>query len=154
EPSPQHTPRSELVQLCKGELLEGLDGFSNAFDQWLLGERTRFNERLRFLLENELKQAQGAKSEAGERAEIARRLIAFEPTHEGASRILMRALADMGERAQAVREFARCREALRQTVDVEPSAETYALYEAIRTFPGGREEKEAAPPPVPYRKKP
>ena len=32
--------------------------------------------------------------------------IMFDPTHEGASRILMRALADMGERAQALREFA------------------------------------------------
>jgi DNA-binding SARP family transcriptional activator len=153
ETSPQRALRSDLAQLCKGELLEGLDGLSNAFDQWLLGERTRFNERLRSLLETELKQAQGSNPDASERAEIARRLIAFEPTHEGASRILMRALADMGERAQAMREYARCRETLRQTVDVEPSAETSALYEAIRMF-SGREEKEAAPPPVAVRKKP
>jgi DNA-binding SARP family transcriptional activator len=43
------------------------------------------------------------KARASERADIARRLIRFDPTHEGASRILMRALADMGERVQAVR---------------------------------------------------
>jgi DNA-binding SARP family transcriptional activator len=43
EPSPQSSMRSDLAQLCSGELLEGLDGLSNAFDQWLLGERTRFN---------------------------------------------------------------------------------------------------------------
>jgi DNA-binding SARP family transcriptional activator/Tfp pilus assembly protein PilF len=153
ETAPRPALRSDLVELCKGELLEGLDGLSNAFDQWLLGERTRFNEKLRILLETELKQAQGSNPDASQRAEIARRLIAFEPTHEGASRILMRALADMGERAQAMREYARCREALRQTVDVEPSAETYALYEAIRMF-SGREEKEPAPPPVTVRKKP
>ena len=56
----------------------------------------------------------GPNTEASERAEIARRLIVFDPTHEGASRILMRALADMGERAQALREYARCREALKR----------------------------------------
>jgi DNA-binding SARP family transcriptional activator/Tfp pilus assembly protein PilF len=149
----QPSLRSDLVELCKGELLEGLDGLSNTFDQWLLGERTRFNERLRVLLETELKQAQGSNPDASERAEIARRLIAFEPTHEGASRILMRALADIGERAQAMREYARCREALHQAVDAEPSAETYALYEAIRMF-SPREEKEPAPPPVIVRRKP
>jgi DNA-binding SARP family transcriptional activator len=151
--SPQHALRSDLAELCKGELLEGLDGLSNAFDQWLLGERTRFNEKLRLLLETELKQAQGSNSDAYQRAEIARRLIAFEPTHEGASRILMRALADMGERAQAMREYARCRDALRQIVDVEPSAETYALYEAIRMF-SGREEREPPAPALIVRKKP
>jgi len=43
--------------------------------------------------------------EAGERAEIARRLIAFGPTYEGASRVLMRALADMGEPAQAIQNL-------------------------------------------------
>ena len=138
---------------CSGELLEELDGVSVAFDHWLLSERTRFVEQRRALLEDELSQARGPNTVANERAEIARRLIMFDPTHEGASRILMRALADMGERAQALREFARCREALKSTLDVEPSLETAALYEAIRTF-GGRDDKdEAAAPPAPAPRK-
>src|SRR6478752_7341913 len=65
-----------------------------------------------------------------------RRLIAFDPTHEGASRILMRALAKMGERAQALREYERCRKALKRALDGEPSGETRALADAIRTFSG------------------
>ena len=60
----------------------------------------------------------------------ARRLIAFDPTHEGASRALMRALADMGERAQALREYERCRKALRKVLDVEPS-QTAVIITAI-----------------------
>jgi DNA-binding SARP family transcriptional activator len=135
--------RSELAAYCTGELLEELDGITVSFDHWLLGERTRFVERRRALLEAELSHARGANTDAHERAEIARRLIMFDQTHEGASRILMRALADMGERAQALREYTRCRDALKMTLDVEPSSETYALYEAIRMF-SGREERELA----------
>jgi DNA-binding SARP family transcriptional activator len=136
--------RSQLASHLTGELLEELDGIAVAFDHWLLGERTRFVERRRALLEAELDQAHGEHTDARARADIARRLIMFDPTHEGASRILMRALADLGERPQALREFARCRDALKLTLDVEPSPETCALYEAIRSF-AVREEKDQTP---------
>jgi tetratricopeptide (TPR) repeat protein len=48
----------------------------------------------------------------------------------------MRALIDMGERGQAMREYERCRETLRNCLDVEPSSETKALYQAVRTYSG------------------
>jgi len=126
--------RGDLAILCAGELLEELEGASPSFDQWLLGERTRFSEQLTALLEAELAQMSPLGHEASKQANVARRLIAFDPTHEGASRALMRALSNMGERAQAVREYERCREALKMRLDVEPSRETKALYQAIRTF--------------------
>jgi DNA-binding SARP family transcriptional activator/TolB-like protein len=125
-----------LATLCTGDLLAGLDGMSVPFDHWLLTERTRFSDRLRSLLEAELQQLGKAGADPQHRALAARQMIAFDPTHEGASRILMRALADLGERAQALHEYARCRETLRRALDVEPSAETRALYQALRTFPG------------------
>ncbi len=149
----QNTHRSELAAYCSGELLEELDGVSVALDHWLMSERTRFVERRRALLEDELSHARGVNADAHERAEIARRLIMFDPTHEGASRVLMRALADMGERAQALREFTRCREALKSTLDVEPSPETVALYDAIRMFSGRDDKDEPAPPPAAPRKR-
>jgi DNA-binding SARP family transcriptional activator len=114
-----------------GELLEGLDGISGPFDQWLLTERTHFTGRLRDKFEAELRVTAGL--EAVDRAAAARRIITFDPTHEGASRSLMRALLEMGERAQALQEYERCREAVRSSLDVEPSAETRALYQALRT---------------------
>jgi DNA-binding SARP family transcriptional activator len=140
--------RSDLAVLCAGELLEELESASPSFDQWLLGERTRFTEQLRALMEAELTEMTQSGHDAAKQANVARRLIAFDPTHEGASRALMRALSDMGERAQAVREYERCREALRMRLDVEPSRETKALYQAIRTF-SGREKNSTsslAPP--------
>jgi DNA-binding SARP family transcriptional activator len=134
EPPPPHSLRGDLAALCTGELLEELDGASISFDHWLLAERTRFAERLRGLLEAELRQLDRSNADAERRAGMARRVIAFDATHEGASRILMRALSDMGERAQALREYERCREALQATLDVEPSSETRALFQAIKTF--------------------
>ena len=128
-----------------GELLEGLDGISGSFDQWLLTERTHFSGRLREKFEAELRVTAGL--EAGERAAGARRIIAFDPTHEGASRSLMRALMEMGERAQAMQEYERCREAVRSSLDVEPSAETRALYQALRTVSSADAPPVIAPPP-------
>jgi DNA-binding SARP family transcriptional activator/Tfp pilus assembly protein PilF len=136
DPPPPHSLRGELASLCAGQLLEDLDGVSASFDQWLLTERTRFTEQVRSLLEDELQQLDQSKAEPDRRAAMARRFIQFDPTHEGASRILMRALAELGERAQALREYERCRSALRTALDVEPSSETRALYQAIRTFSG------------------
>jgi DNA-binding SARP family transcriptional activator/tetratricopeptide (TPR) repeat protein len=119
----------DLAALCHGELLERLDDVSVSFRQWVIAERASFAEKCRQLR----KRNEGFRvnPEAGERAEIARRLIAFGPTYEGASRVLMRALADMGEPAQAIQEYTRCERALRILFNVEPSAQTKALYGAI-----------------------
>jgi DNA-binding SARP family transcriptional activator/Tfp pilus assembly protein PilF len=138
QPSAQNSLRSDLAALCTGELLEELEGASPSFDQWLQGERTRFSERLRTLLESELAQTSQSGHDASKRAGVARQLIAFDPTHEGASRALMRALSEMGERAQAVHEYERCRSALKLRLDLRPSRETEALHEAIRTYSGRR----------------
>ena len=129
--------RSELSALCNGELLEELDGISTSFDQWLLSERTCFNQQLSDLLEGELNELTEFKADLKQVIPNVRRLIAFDPTHEGASRALMRALMKSGERVQALREYERCRKALRKALDVDPSPETRALGDAIRTFSQG-----------------
>jgi DNA-binding SARP family transcriptional activator/tetratricopeptide (TPR) repeat protein len=121
-----------LAAYRSGELLEGMDGISVSFDHWLLTERTRFTGRRRERLEADLKAVAGRDAEGSVIA--ARRVIAFDPTHEGATRVLMRALVEMGERAQALHEYERCRHAVRSSLDVEPSSETRALYQALRTF--------------------
>jgi DNA-binding SARP family transcriptional activator/Tfp pilus assembly protein PilF len=134
ESSSPSSVRCDLAVLCTGELLEGLDGASASFDQWLLAERTRFTGQLRELFESELRQADRPNADPNQIAAVAQRLIAFDPVHEGASRTLMRALAEMGERGQALREYARCQETLLKTLEVEPSPETKALHKAIRRF--------------------
>jgi len=124
----------DVTKVFGGELLEDLDDISASFDQWLIGERTRFTERRRELFEKQLTKVDEA-NDAADRASIARRLIKFDPTHEGAVRILMRALVDLKDPAQALREYGKCRDALRQTLDIEPSAETQTLFDMIRKGP-------------------
>lgn len=134
-PHPANLLRTDLAALCEGELLEDLNGISEAFDEWLLMERARFATEITAVFDEELHQIAQAEVPAERRAGLARRIIACEPTHEGASRILMAALADMGEKAQALREFERCRMAMRSRLEVEPSIETRALYERLRSEP-------------------
>ena len=66
------------------------------------------------------------------RAAAARKLVNFEPTHEGAVRSLITAFVQLGDRTQAIREYERCRVALRTMLDLPPSKETVALHEAMR----------------------
>ena len=72
------------------------------------------------------------------RAEQARKLINFDPTHEGAVRALMTAFAEMGDRPQRFREYERCRQALKSILDLSPSKETVAVYEAVRLVNSSR----------------
>jgi DNA-binding SARP family transcriptional activator len=140
--------RNALAELCKGELLEELDGVTASYDLWLLSKRTSFAENLRNLLASKLEENPATKST--EREAIARRMIEFDPTHEGASRILMRALADRKERVLALVEYRRLHGALKRAFDAEPSPETRALYEAIRTF--GNAESLTTPAVEPDKK--
>jgi TolB-like protein/DNA-binding SARP family transcriptional activator len=124
---------SNLVQPFSERLLEDLDGITPSFDQWLTAERTRFEDRVRRILEADLDRLTEHNAEPEVRAAAARRLLNFERTHEGAVRSLMKAFAQMGDRAQAIREFERCRQVLLTVLDLPPSKETIAVYESVRT---------------------
>jgi TolB-like protein len=113
-------------------LLEDFDGISPAFDDWLTSERVRFEDRLRTTLENEVNRLIEENAAPELRAAAARKLINFEPTHEGAVRSLITAFVQMGDRAQAIREYERCRISLHTMLDLTPSKETVALYQAMR----------------------
>jgi TolB-like protein len=120
------------------QLLNDLDGISAPFDQWLTSERARFEDRVRMGLEEGLERLIGENAAPQLRAEYARKLINFEPTHEGAVRALMTAFAEMGDRAQAIREYERCRQALKSVFNLSPSKETISIYESIRLVGAGR----------------
>jgi DNA-binding SARP family transcriptional activator/Tfp pilus assembly protein PilF len=128
--------QENVLSLCVGALLEETVGLSPSYDQWLIGEQTRFFEQLHERFNGEIAELDQPQVSPERRAAIARRLITIDPTHERASRVLMRSYVDRGECAQALREFARCRDALRKSLGVEPSPETRALYEAARIYSG------------------
>jgi TolB-like protein/DNA-binding SARP family transcriptional activator len=122
------------------QLLQDLDGISPAFDGWLASQRLDFRERQRLSLEEELRQLAEGDAAPGLQAAVARRLVNFDPTHEDAVRHLMTAFANMGDRAQAIREYERFRQGLRDQLGLSPSKETVKVYDAIRRAPSGAEE--------------
>lgn len=124
--------RGDLAVLCPGELLEGFDDLSESFSEWLSKERTRFKDRLAASLSGQLREADRGDFDPTQVETIARRMIAFDPTHQDAWNALMRALAKMGKQEQALREYERCREALGTGEQIKPLRETEQLYERIR----------------------
>jgi DNA-binding SARP family transcriptional activator len=78
----------------------------------------------------------GTRFEADERhgkaAEVYRRVLARDELHEEALLALMRALADSGERSQALRAYRRFAERLRQELDAEPDDETTRYFERLQ----------------------
>jgi DNA-binding SARP family transcriptional activator/Tfp pilus assembly protein PilF len=132
--SPYFDPatRADLAVLCPGELLEGFDGVSQSFGEWLAKERVRFKERLAASLSAVLQQVDRGDFDPTQVETVARRLISFDPTHQEAWNALMRALAKKGEREQALREYERCRQALWETVRIKPLGETEQLYQRLR----------------------
>src|SRR5262249_5051509 len=113
DPSPDDVPHGELLALCRGELLEDLDGASASFDRWLIGERTRVSGRLQALLEAQLRRT-ATKSNAG--------------------RALTRALGGMRERAGALEANARGRERW-QTASVTEAGDRPATFEHAERAP-------------------
>lgn len=76
---------------------------------------------------------------------VARRLIELDPWREEAHRALMQALWLSGERATALNQYERCRQALLAELAIEPDAETVALYERIRTCASKAEPQHSLP---------
>jgi DNA-binding SARP family transcriptional activator len=64
------------------------------------------------------------------------RLLQLDPAREVMHRQLMRLYTNAGDRTGAVRQYRRCVAALATELDLEPDAETVALYQRIRTDAG------------------
>jgi class 3 adenylate cyclase/DNA-binding SARP family transcriptional activator/tetratricopeptide (TPR) repeat protein len=110
------------------ELLAGLDDLDPAFRVWLLAKRTTLRDRLLRGLETALVDADGRRA-----IRIAEAIINLDPTHEEACRCLMRARAEAGDTAGALRAYKTLWDLLDQDYGMEPSAPTQQLVAAIKT---------------------
>jgi DNA-binding SARP family transcriptional activator/pimeloyl-ACP methyl ester carboxylesterase len=127
------TPGLPLAQLhaqalaaCE-PLLEGLSFGSEAFEDWVAGQRTEHQHLLARTLTRiaELQRAAGALDEAGETLE---RLLRLDPFCEPAYALRMAICAEAGDAAGVEAQFARCADALRAEFGCKPSAATEAAY--------------------------
>jgi predicted ATPase/DNA-binding SARP family transcriptional activator len=123
---------AQAAALYQGDFLAGFSiAASLPFEEWLLATR----ERLRLYAIDALGQLAAAYSQRRNQEaalQTARRQLALDPWHEGAYRLLMRLLAQRGQRTAALAEYERCRRILAEELGIEPSQETITLYEEIR----------------------
>jgi len=112
-----------------------LNGFSlpdaEAFDEWLLLQR----ETLQREALEKLDKAITLQLEQGhpERAiEFARKQLDIDPWREESHRSLMYAYALHGQRSDALAQFEKCKQVLRDGLGVEPSHETLSLLQRIQ----------------------
>src|SRR5262249_49132947 len=118
------------AMLYRGELLEGLDVRSAAFEDWLQEQRERLYElaveSLAKLLANRLRAGRDEPA-----LHAAQRLLALDPAQETVHRTLMRPYHRLGGRAAALRQYQVCIDALQRELRAEPEAKTTELYLAI-----------------------
>ncbi|MEA3396743.1 MAG: BTAD domain-containing putative transcriptional regulator, partial [Chloroflexota bacterium] len=120
----QEQATTACLSLYLGTFLDGL------YHDWVLLER----ERLHMLYLESLGRLLELHKQAGDYESgltIAQRIVAVEPLHEAAHRELMRFYHLLGRDAEAVAQYHRCREMLREELDVAPASETESLYHGL-----------------------
>ncbi len=121
---------ARAVALYSGEFLAGLEIESEAFEEWLLPIRAWYREQMEAILNKLLTlQEQAGAQESSIRT--AKRILALDPLREDVHRWIMQAFAAAGQRTSALAAYDACRSVLREQLDVEPEAETEALYRSI-----------------------
>ena len=119
------TTARQALALYRGDFLP-----EEPYHDWALRER----ERLRNLYLNALMEwvAESVHADAWrEGIDLAQRILQQAPWLEEVSRALMTCYAGLGRRSEALRTYHACVRALRQEMDVAPSAETIALYHQL-----------------------
>ncbi|MBV9323766.1 MAG: hypothetical protein JO352_08280, partial [Chloroflexi bacterium] len=125
----------DSVRVYRGELLPGF------YDDWVSLERERldsvFQHKMQRLLDGLLGERRWP-----EVLEWGECWVALGHAPEPGYRALMRAHAELGDRARMAAVYQRCREALFNDLGVEPSVQTRQLYERLR-----QDDVQIGPPP-------
>jgi DNA-binding SARP family transcriptional activator len=130
----------EVIELYKGEFLEGCNPHSDSFDEWLASYRNNYSVRASNAIEQRLASLL-ALQDYDRASYVAVRLLNIDPLQESAYRALMRAYAGLGNYATALRWYRRCRIVLQRELGVAPDPLTQALHDELLL---GREGDEPA----------
>ena len=108
-----------------GELLP-----EERYEEWITGERTSLEADQLTVLTRliQLSLEQGVYQEG---IRMGRKLLEFDSTREDIHRDLMRCYSRIGQRSEAIHQYRRCCQALLADLDVQPEAETSALFERL-----------------------
>ncbi len=118
--------------LYDGDFLDGIDGTTTAFEEWLRPERERLSGIAVRVLE-QLALTSAPSEGADLTLQLGRRLLARDRLCEPVYRALMRVHARKGERTEALRIYATCREVMKRDLGLAPDSKTEELYRDIVT---------------------
>ncbi|MGH8237400.1 MAG: BTAD domain-containing putative transcriptional regulator, partial [Steroidobacteraceae bacterium] len=121
------TSLQEAMTHYRGDLLDGFDARSTAFDEWLASERMTLRKELSDAL-NKLAELCVANGDSEGALAAAAKLVSLEPLNEAAHRMVMELHAKRGAHAEALRQYRVCRDVLRRELDVAPEPATEQLY--------------------------
>jgi predicted ATPase/DNA-binding SARP family transcriptional activator len=129
----EYTQLAEAVELVRGQFLQGFSvRNASAFEQWLLVEQERLQQRvleaLDALAAHALRQGRWNEGIA-----YARRALTHDSLYEPGHRTLMALLAGSGQRAAALQQYESLRQLLDTELAVEPSPETQQVLAQIQT---------------------
>lgn len=117
----------EATGLYRGDLLEGFDARSAAFEEWLTSERVLVRREATRALQT-LIELCIANQDADTATNACAKLLALDPLNEAAHRRMMELHAQRGAHTEALRQYRLCKEALRRELDVAPEPATEQLY--------------------------
>ena len=117
----------EAAALYRGPLLDGHGVRDGAYEDWLLVERTRLHNLAVDVLHRLTASLSGNAA-----IETAQRLLQLDQAREETHRLLMRLYAGTGQRAQALRQYQLCRDALQRELQAKPDTATEQLYRQIQ----------------------
>ncbi|MCB0223521.1 MAG: hypothetical protein KDI02_07530 [Anaerolineae bacterium] len=123
----------QAIDLYQGDFLEGIYvKDSLPFEEWVINQREHLRELmldgLETLVNNYLNE-----NDFENGLHYANRLLETDPWRESAHRQMMTLLARSGQRNAALAQYDTCRKILDEEFGVEPTAETTALYERLKT---------------------
>ena len=128
----------QAIILYRGELLAGIEPPAPEFEHWLKPERQRL-EDLAAKVVKQVAASDWPEAAVKRALELGRQLIGRDRLREPVYRALMRMLARRRDRAEAMKTYAKCRDALMEELGVAPELETEQLYRDILT------DRQAAP---------
>ncbi|RQP23032.1 AfsR/SARP family transcriptional regulator [Piscinibacter terrae] len=121
---------SDVEALRQGIDLYTADILTDLGDEWALREREKHRRHYLNAL-GRMMQVCTLAGDFGSAIRYAQAILDRDVLREDVHRELMRLFLRSGQRALALRQFERCRAALRQELAIQPMAETLALYQSI-----------------------
>lgn len=124
------TSLQDAINQYRGDLLDGFDARSTAFDEWLSSERSTLRKQVSEAL-NRLTELCAAAEDNDGALTACMRLVSLEPLNEAAHRRVIELQAKRNAYAEALRQYRVCRDVLRRELDVSPEAATENLYREL-----------------------